>query len=229
MICKKHGDSSISVKRTSRGRSRNYCTACERDRFKRMYSVPLPKLSVQEMVGMTFNHLTLMEPTDRRSRHQILWKVSCVCGNIIFRPSGMVRRGFVKSCGCQTKAMRVTSGRKSRRLDPRISSARSIWGRVYRDGCDFETFLILSQKPCTYCGRHPHRVFNRYDTDKRHPKREGADFVYNGLDRIDNAKDHSPENVVPCCTVCNMMKGTLSVDEFLTHIRLVSLHNQPSV
>lgn len=37
-----------------------------------------------------------------------------------------------------------------------------------------------------------------------------------GLDRIDNSKGYAPENVVPCCTVCNKTRGDwYSYDEML--------------
>lgn len=218
MTCKKHGDSEVGLKTTGRGVKIKYCRACERDRYRKIYAVPLPKLSEKELIGMTFNHLTLVGPTSEKLRRRVLWKASCSCGNTILRFAGMIRRGFIKSCGCRTKDLRVSAGRKSQRLDPRISSARSIWGRVYKDGCDFETFLELSQKLCTYCGNPPGRTFNKWDLDRRYPKRPEANFTYNGLDRIDNNKDHSPDNVVPCCTICNMMRGTLSVTDFLNHV-----------
>lgn len=38
--------------------------------------------------------------------------------------------------------------------------------------------------------------------------------MYNGLDRLDNTKGYTKDNVAPCCTVCNSAKGTLTVTEF---------------
>ncbi len=38
---------------------------------------------------------------------------------------------------------------------------------------------------------------------------------YNGIDRIDSSKGYTKDNIVPCCSVCNMMKGTKTVKEFI--------------
>ena len=57
---------------------------------------------------------------------------------------------------------------------------------------DDELQNILNQ-PCIYCG----------DTENI------------GLDRIDNTLGHSKENVIPCCSLCNMVRGNrFTVDEF---------------
>lgn len=61
---------------------------------------------------------------------------------------------------------------------------------------EFMLSEILS-KPCFYC--------------------EDADSPI-GCDRIDNRLGHTPENVVPCCALCNRARG----DRF-THAEMVEL------
>lgn len=53
----------------------------------------------------------------------------------------------------------------------------------------FEDYSILLSKPCTYCGESLER------------KTAG------GLDRIDNSQGYSPENVLPCCWNCNLIRS----------------------
>ncbi len=44
---------------------------------------------------------------------------------------------------------------------------------------------------------------------------------YNGIDRIDSSKGYVKTNVVPCCKICNLMKGTKSVKEFIDTITYI--------
>ena len=62
-----------------------------------------------------------------------------------------------------------------------------------------KAFTELISKECVYCGAS--------STNKR-----------NGLDRVDNSMGYTLENVVPCCFMCNQMKGKLSTEEFFDHI-----------
>ena len=57
-------------------------------------------------------------------------------------------------------------------------------------------------KPCIYCGGDSH----------------------NGMDRLDNSIGYEPENCVPCCHWCNVIKFTYSVSEMLEHIKKILLH-----
>jgi hypothetical protein len=202
------------------------CKQCTKDRRAKKYAEKIPKVKNDiDWTGQKFGSLTFIQKTDERHNRSILWKLKCECGEIIKKRAYFVIRGITDNCGCKTSSRRAIAGAKSRKLTPEISSAKSIWMRVYKDGCDFETFFSLSKMPCTYCGKPPHRTFNKYNGDKRHPKRDDADFTYNGLDRLDNSKDHSSNNVVPCCTSCNISKGTKSVQEFLDHVRSVYAHS----
>jgi hypothetical protein len=64
-------------------------------------------------------------------------------------------------------------------------------------------FISLIKQPCYYCTT---------ETDN--------DFM--GIDRVDNNGDYSLENCVTCCTTCNRMKYSYSVQEFVN--KCVAIH-----
>lgn len=51
---------------------------------------------------------------------------------------------------------------------------------------------------------------------------------FNGLDRVDNEKHYTFNNVVPCCVTCNMIKGKLSIDDFYTYCENIQ-ENYPTI
>lgn len=73
-------------------------------------------------------------------------------------------------------------------------------------------FFQLSQKNCIYCGIEPRNIFDYYD------KKE-TEFLYNGLDRINQKEPHSVDNCVPCCSTCNYLKGTQDYLDFILWIK----------
>jgi hypothetical protein len=64
---------------------------------------------------------------------------------------------------------------------------------------------VLLKRNCTYCG-------------------DGKGYI--GIDRIDNNKGYEIDNVCACCTLCNMMKKTLTLEQFLNHVKLISEFNK---
>ena len=54
-----------------------------------------------------------------------------------------------------------------------------------------ETYTSMRALPCHYCGV------------------KTLPTVGSGLDRLDSSKGYLDENVVPCCTVCNVVKGAV--------------------
>ena len=174
--------------------------------------------------------LTFLEPTEKRSGKNIVWKLLCECGNVCYATVSNVHdqkgKHGKKSCGCTRAADLSRAGAACRKFDPRISSARLVWRRTYKDAT-WETFLSLSQLPCHYCGHPPRKTWNKSNaggqckTFSDYQKRNG-DFTYNGLDRIDSAKGHTDDNVIPCCYICNSMKSDMPYEEFRAHIKLLS-------
>ena len=83
-----------------------------------------------------------------------------------------------------------------------------------------DTLDELFKSECSYCGRAPSQV--AFNSNVCNPA--GGGFVYNGLDRIDNAIGYEPGNVCACCYICNRMKHTLSVEEFRTAVAEIARH-----
>lgn len=54
--------------------------------------------------------------------------------------------------------------------------------------------------PCHYC-MHPPTPTHR-----------------TGVDRVDSSGAYTPSNCVPCCCICNFMKGTMTYDAFIAQI-----------
>lgn len=62
-----------------------------------------------------------------------------------------------------------------------------------------EDFYAIANKDCVYCGS------------------EGL----NGISRINSKSFYTKDNLVACCTKCNLMKFTYSRGEFLKHINKI--------
>jgi hypothetical protein len=66
--------------------------------------------------------------------------------------------------------------------------------------CEFHLslseFTSLVTKPCFYCSLKDSVSFN-------------------GIDRVDNNGHYTTENTVPCCSVCNRLKHSMNIGEFL--------------
>ena len=174
------------------------------------------KTTNKNFTGVKIGKLTYLRPTDKRSERSIIWEAICDCGNSFL--SGDKRN---KSCGCLRK-----ENFTNRKHTFYISSARAVWRSSYRDG-NFDTFLKLSQEPCYYCNRLPHRTYNMGNREiASQIQRIEGNFTYNGLDRLDSSKGHLDNNVVPCCYDCNIAKLDRSLDEFLIHIEAMYKHTR---
>lgn len=69
-----------------------------------------------------------------------------------------------------------------------------------------EEFLTFWQKPCTYCG-------------------DAIETI--GLDRIDSNLGYTLNNVISCCTTCNMIKYTENITDFKNRIqRIINKHGE---
>lgn len=90
----------------------------------------------------------------------------------------------------------------------------------------FDEFNKLITSPCHYCGTEPFvRNGGHFESRRR---KDQPDLYTNGIDRLDSSIGYTKENCVPCCKICNIMKGTYSEDFFIEHISKIYNFNKGS-
>lgn len=168
------------------------------------------------LTGQKFNRLTVLEeatPLGGRSA----WKCQCDCGVLKIIKQDHLRDGSTKSCGCLNDEQRSARAQnmysKCIKYTPIKASAIRVWQKRYRE-MSFEDFLTLSQMNCDYCTTLPSNNQNTADHRSSEDARKNGNFIYNGLDRVDNTLPHSKENCVPCCKSCNYAKRDRTYAEF---------------
>lgn len=165
------------------------------------------------LTGMRFGRWLVGKRAPNTPKEGSRWYVRCDCGNEKIVSGGSLQQGASQSCGCLNKER--TS--ESRRLKTG-NAARNRVLKIYKDDANARHFswnisdsqfdpLVLS--PCHYCGRSPGRIVTWG---------RGV-FVCNGIDRLDSRVGYEENNVVPCCEICNRMKGTLTLEKFLERIK----------
>jgi len=160
--------------------------------------------------------LRLAESTVYRGKPRTYWLCRCDCGNEVTIQSSHLGDGRSTSCGCRSRGPRLEPGAAARKrvLKAYTGSARK------RGLCwelSNEDFDRLTSQDCFYCGLPPSTV-------QVAPGSLG-EFIYNGIDRKDNALGYTVENTLPCCTICNYSKMDRTFDEFMEWIgRLTAYH-----
>lgn len=155
-----------------------------------------------------FGRLTAENFDHRDESGSAYWSFSCVCGGTkIIRAADVTRNVRpTKSCGC------LSGGQHPREL----SGKRQLY-RIYKNGAslrniefslEFEQFDELTGQNCTYCGIEPRQIWPPPCMPQKIP------CVYNGIDRVNNSKGYTSDNVCPCCSICNKAKRAMSVEDF---------------
>lgn len=159
-----------------------------------------------ELTGQVFGRLTVLRFAEMRKRGSYWW-CRCTCGTVTIVLGGDLQVGNTKACG------------GCRGLPTGMAAFNSLFGE-YRAGAedrdlDFtltkDVCRTLMKQNCAYCGAEPSRV------KRGHPGR--GDYIYTGIDRVDNDKGYTPSNVVACCWPCNRKKATGTRAAFLAKVK----------
>jgi len=166
------------------------------------------------LINKKFNRLTVLEFVGIQSdgHRESLWKCRCDCGKEIVTTGNSLTSGNTKSCGCYHKdrtrelfSSSIEDLTVSRVLCDYRKSAH-IKGHLFE--LSREHIASLVNEDCYYCGAKPSNKLRQHNRV----------ITYQGIDRLDNTKGYTPDNVVPCCIRCNKMKKALSHDVFVLHI-----------
>lgn len=69
-----------------------------------------------DLIGQRFGRLTVIEETESNKSGGAQWKCKCDCGNSVIVPSGHLRSGHTKSCGCYRREIEDLKGKRYGRL-----------------------------------------------------------------------------------------------------------------
>ena len=148
-----------------------------------------------------------------------MWLCKCECGIEKIVNGYHLRQGHTKSCGCLSKENIGNLNRLPLGLGNMRASIRQYKKNAEIRGIEYklteEQFKEITQKDCYYCGAKPNNISKA--------KGRFGSYKYNGIDRIDNNKGYTINNVVPCCKICNQAKGNLTLQEFKNWV--VNIHN----
>lgn len=178
-------------------------------------------LKTPNMIGQIFGNLTVIEDAGLRTESRV-WLCKCSCGGDKIVSTTHLKKGNVRSCGC-LRSGNLTNG--IRNLGKGVAARNRIidmykknavkTGRVFK--LTVEQCELLFQGNCYYCGESPNRTFiNRRTKDS---------YTYNGIDRVNNSQGYVLDNVVSCCTTCNLKKGSSSQTEFLAWIKKIAINH----
>lgn len=191
---------------------------------------------VSPNIGEKYGKLTVKNIFPMNGRGELSGKLLaeciCDCGNNKITRVAYLKSGHTRSCGCLTKERKFDFEKLNannpkhinKMQDPKLGSAMTVYKASYSDeNISFEEFLKLSQLDCAYCGKPPSNRINPYANNEKYSieRRKNGWFIYNGLDKIDNDKGHSIDNVVPCCINCNRAKCKRGREEFLEWVKRV--------
>lgn len=143
----------------------------------------------------------------------VIWICLCDCGNKTSVKSSNLIGGITKSCGCL----------KEERILPCGEACFNRFYGIYqrnakKKSLDFmlskQEFKEITEQCCHYCGAKPTPTVS--STIKKITGTET--YVSNGIDRIDNNKGYTINNVIPCCSNCNYAKRNRNYEEYLEWI-----------
>ena len=148
-----------------------------------------------------------------------LWKCLCNCGEELVVVAGNLSSGNTTNCGCERVERLQYYVDTILRLPKGEAAFNTIYSK-YKYGAkkrnlefelEEEKFRELVTDNCYYCNSIPKTI------EPALGYRNG-EFVYNGIDRVDNNKGYLVDNCVTCCKICNIMKHILTQEEFIEHV-----------
>ena len=173
-------------------------------------------MSVINEIGNRYGKLTVLGRSSKRGKGQAHWVCKCDCGSFSIVWGANLRTGSTIACGCMIgKNHGLMHGEASfNALYTRykVNAAR----RELVFEITKEEFKNITKKECIYCGIEPLQeiIGNKCN----------GEYIYNGVDRVNNDKGYTLDNIVPCCKHCNRAKRMMSSKDFLSLVERISEH-----
>lgn len=196
-----------------------------------------------KLIGKKINELTVINGPISKKKYGLYWDCLCSCGKMYQAPHQALIKGELKFCfECSSNENiskynslkiaphnKLVSGQAS--LNGLFSSyKRNATGRGLEFSLSLDEFKVLTKQVCNYCGSSPKKQYPNERTvslSRMKNKVTNGVYIYNGLDRVDNNKGYELGNVVPCCSLCNVMKHKIPLMDWLGHIKAIYEYIKP--
>jgi 5-methylcytosine-specific restriction endonuclease McrA len=182
-----------------------------------------PHKSFVDRTGERYGRLTVVARDGNIGVHTA-WLCMCDCGKQRSVITSSLKSGNTQSCGCSRRSPKPGSGV---RLEPGESARRTLVKKYKSSarvrGLEWsvtdDNFIAITQLDCHYCGVVPSQVI---------ATSSNGQFVYNGIDRIDNDIGYVSENLVSCCSICNRAKHAMPYHVFMMWLGRLAAHRNKS-
>lgn len=104
------------------------------------------------------------------------------------------------------------------RLYSKYKTGAKKYGRDFQ--LTFEEFHVITSTPCHYCGCLPDRICKIENNRKAKPTPWG-DYIYNGIDRMNNDDGYTLKNSLPSCYTCNRAKCEMTYEKMMECINRI--------
>jgi hypothetical protein len=183
------------------------------------YALELAYESAEDLTGQRFGRLVVIElirvKNKNNNKSMAYWKCLCDCGNYKTTAARTLKCGQALSCGCLRKERLLEANSKSFGESSFNEVYSSYRGSAKKRGLEFnltkEDVRILINNRCFYCGRE--------SSNLQKSSSNNGDYLYNGIDRVNNYLGYTLDNVVSCCYMCNWSKREKTKVEFLLWIK----------
>jgi hypothetical protein len=180
-----------------RGQSKS-CGCFQRERAS--------EANLKDLTGHRFGKLVCIKLHSKDKEGKYKWLCLCDCGNQKIVPSNSLQSGKTNSCGCLRGGQNRKEVGEAAFNSIIISYKKSARIRNLTYNLSNDLVRLITKQNCYYCGVAPFCV-------RTTP--HSSSYTYNGIDRVDNSRGYEPDNVVPCCKICNRTKREMSQEEFI--------------
>ena len=143
-----------------------------------------------DLIGKTFNQLTVIADGGRDKKMNVLWLCKCTCGGTTLQHSYDLRSGKVGSCGCIRRSGDKGTTHGYARSGRRRSAVYSVWATMVQRCTNPKdpNYPRYGGRGITVCNRWA--VFENFLADMGEPAKGQT------LERVNNALGYSAENCV---------------------------------
>lgn len=176
---------------------------------------------------MRFGKLEVIKRDSNSKSGCSKWECLCDCGNIKIIEAGNLKNGHTQSCGC----FRKEKMRQISRREPGQNGFSTLKNKYKKNARLRNLSWNLNDKQlkelfkgnCYYCNIEPIQISRaeRYSTPEADAH---SQFIYNGIDRLNNNIGYEYINCVPSCKMCNWMKLNFLLEDFLNKIKQIAKH-----